>query len=137
MEKMRDQKHDGEGETLRRLFSVYCFWGLSATVLFLFFLLLFLRTVSAEQAGLGNLALLLLAGFSLLGATSFSRHAYIRVKNYMGRRVGVVEFLSTQLVALLFPYFYFRTRKEIQNYRLRREGRRHAETIAREGAPPR
>lgn len=63
------------------------------------------------------LFLLLFAGFLWIGVTSISRHVFVLLKRHIGKDISVLEFLSTQFIVLLFPFFYMKLRKEVRNYR--------------------
>lgn len=84
-----------------------------------FFLLVFLVTsyLAAEQAGIMYLFGILMSGFLWIGATSFSRHALIRLKQFIGKKVSMLEFISTQMVAFFFPFHYVRLMREVAAFK--------------------
>ncbi len=109
----------GEGKgALDRLISAFLFWGIAAMSFFFSFIVLLV--VVARSEGPLNMPLLfidLLCGFAWIGTTSISRHVLILLKGYMGKRVTVVEFLSTQFVVVLFPFAYLDVRREAEIFR--------------------
>jgi len=56
---------------------------------------------------------ILLSGFLWIGTTALYRHSYVVLKTYIGKRVGTLEFLSTNLVVILFPITYWKIRREV------------------------
>lgn len=103
-------------DLLDRLLTGYRCWGLAAVGSFLLFCTaLYLAHNSFD--GMITLFMLLISGFAWIGTTSISRHSLILIKNYIGKRVSAMEFLSTQLVFLLFPYSYYRVKKEIESFK--------------------
>ncbi|MHB8881713.1 MAG: hypothetical protein ACYC69_09455 [Thermodesulfovibrionales bacterium] len=96
--------------------------GVGAVVAFLLFILLSAIVYLRSDAGLSSLLSMLFAGFLWIGATSLYRHIYVSLKNCMGNRTGVLEFLSTQLVFFLLPYHYARLRKEVALFKQRQAG---------------
>ncbi|MDA8082090.1 MAG: hypothetical protein M0024_00360 [Nitrospiraceae bacterium] len=110
-----------EGEDIPdRLLKAYWLWGLAATVAFVLFLAMLAFYYSSDYDSVLFLFVILLAGFLWIGATSYSRHSYIRLKEYMGARVSLTEFISTQIIVLLLPFSYFRLKKEIEAFRIKR-----------------
>ena len=67
-------------------------------------------------APLQILYVVLLCGFLWIGSTSLSRHALVVLKRHIGREIGMVEFLSTQFVAILFPVAYRKVRGEVRAF---------------------
>ena len=63
------------------------------------------------------LFLLLFTGFLWIGVTSISRHVFVLLKRHIEKDISVLEFLSTQFIVLLFPFFYMKLRKEVRIYR--------------------
>ncbi len=100
-----------------RLLSSYRFWGLAAVASFGLFLLLMLAT--ALSAGLNRvmLAAPLCSGFLWIGATSLSRHSLVKLKQCIGKEVGLFEFVSSQFVFVLFPFTYRTLKKEVRHAR--------------------
>ena len=96
---------------------VYCSCGLIAISAFLLFVFLVTSFLAADQAGLLYLFCILMSGFLWIGATSLSRHSLVRLKEFIGKKVGIFEFISTQLVFLLFPFQYVRLRKEVAEFK--------------------
>jgi hypothetical protein len=116
----------GEKEgALDSLLSAFLFWGLAAMIFFFSFVVLLITVTRME--GPVDMALLfidLLCGFAWIGTTSFSRHVFILLKGYIGKRVTTFEFLSTQFVVILFPFIYRNVRKEAEIFRKRKSNRR-------------
>ncbi len=106
-------------DVLDRLLAMYRFWGITATVAFAVFIFLLAVVYRAEKLNVVMLFLSLLSGFLWIGATSMSRHSFVLLKNYIGCRVTVVEFLSTQLVVFLFPFAYRKVKGEAEEFRRR------------------
>ncbi|TAN43169.1 MAG: hypothetical protein EPN25_01610 [Nitrospirae bacterium] len=96
--------------------------GLGAVVSFFLFILISFIVYLRLDAGLFSLLPMLFAGFLWIGATSLYRHTYVSLKNSMGNKTGVIEFLSTQLVFCLLPYHYVRLRKEVALFKQRQAG---------------
>lgn len=104
-------------DTVERLLSHYRLWGIAAACSFLIFIALLLVLAFVPGAPLKFLYVALLCGFLWIGATSFSRHALVVLKRHMGKELSVVEFLSTQFVAVLFPIAYMRVKNEVKEFR--------------------
>jgi hypothetical protein len=62
---------------------------------------------------------MLLSGFLWIGATSVSRHVFVMLKKYIGKETSVLEFLSTQFIVLLFPFLYFKLKREVRAHQER------------------
>lgn len=101
---------------------MYCTCGVVAMSAFYLFIFLVASYLAAEHAGLLYLFGILLSGFLWIGATALSRHALVRLKHFIGNKVGMLEFLSTQLVALLFPFHYVRLKREVAEFKGRTAG---------------
>jgi hypothetical protein len=106
-------------DILGRLIAIYRFWGIIAGGAFAVFVFLLVIVYRAEKFNVVMLFFALVAGFSWIGATSLCRHSFILLKNYLGCRVSVVEFLSTQFVVILFPFAYRKVKKEADAFRRR------------------
>jgi hypothetical protein len=98
------------------LLAMYRFWGMAAVASFTVFLFLLAAALRSSSLNFTLLLMNLLMGFLWLGTTSISRHSLIRLKETIGKRVGVLEFLSTQFVFVLFPYSYSKVKKEVERY---------------------
>jgi hypothetical protein len=107
-------------DVLDRLLAAYRFWGVTATAAFAVFVFLLADVYLAEHLSVVMLLLALICGFLWIGATSISRHSLILLKNYLGCRVSVIEFLSTQFVVFLFPFAYRKVKGEAAAFRKRR-----------------
>jgi len=103
-------------ETTGRLLSGYMLWGLVSVAAFTVFILLLLLAAVQEKTDMVLYFIVLLTGFLWIGATSVSRHIFVMLKSYIGREIGVPEFLSTQFIVLLFPFLYMKLRKEVRDY---------------------
>lgn len=99
-----------------RLLYVYRLWGLSAVAFFGLFLLS--MYVLSSSAGLNRAMLItpLFSGFLWIGSTSLSRHSLVQLKQCIGKEVGLLEFVSTQFVFVLFPFTYRELKKEVSLY---------------------
>jgi hypothetical protein len=108
---------NNRSETADRLFIVFCSWGLAAIGAFL--LLIFLVTVFyySEKHDFFSLFGILVSGFLWIGATSMSRHALVRVKQFTENKISLIEFIATQLMVIFFPYHYLRLKKEVSEYK--------------------
>ncbi len=97
----------------KRLLSVYRFWGLAAVAFFGIFLLSMFAV--AFSRGLHKVMLVtpLFSGFLWIGTTALSRHSLIQLKQCLGKKVGLLEFFSTQFVFVLFPFTYKELKKEV------------------------
>ncbi len=98
------------------LLSLYRLWGMTAIASFAAFIFLIVRILSMELTPFYIFVLLLISGFAWIGATVMSRHTLILLKQYIRKRVGMVEFLSTQFVVLLFPFAYIKVKKESEKF---------------------
>jgi hypothetical protein len=107
-------------DVLDRLMAAYRFWGMTAGAAFLFFIILLVAVYRGEKFSVLMLFAALIMGFFWIGATSVCRHSFILLKNYLGCRVSVVEFLSTQFVVFLFPFAYRKVKREADAFRRRR-----------------
>ena len=99
-----------------RLLSSYLLWGMVSVSVFIVFVLLLSLAVVQEKTDMLLYFIMLLSGFLWIGTTSISRHIFVMLKRYIGKEVTILEFLSTQLIVLLFPFFYLKLRKEVQAY---------------------
>jgi hypothetical protein len=100
-----------------RLLSSYLLWGMVSVSVFIVFVVVLLFAVMLEQTYMLLYFTLLLTGFLWIGVTSISRHVFVLLKRYIGKDITVLEFLLTQFIVLLFPFFYMRLRKEVMVYR--------------------
>jgi hypothetical protein len=99
-----------------RLLSSYRFWGLSAVGFFGLFLMSMLTVALSTGLNRFMVVMPLFPGFLWIGTTSLSRHSLVRLKQYMGKEVGLFEFVSTQFVFILFPYTYRELKKEVSSH---------------------
>ena len=104
-----------------RLLTSYLLWGIVSICAFIVFIVLLSYAVVLEKSNIILYFLLLLAGFFWIGVTSISRHIFVMLKRLIGRKISIIEFLSTQFIVLLFPFFYMKLRKEIRIYREKNE----------------
>lgn len=100
-----------------KLLSNYRLWGIAAISSFVIFIILLLLIVFLQEIRIISIFAVLLFGFIWIGTTSISRHSFILLKNYIGKEVSVIEFLSTQLVVFLFPLAYRKVKEEVEAYR--------------------
>ena len=98
-----------------RLLKAYWLWGLAATVAFALFLAMLAFYYSSDYDSVLFLFVILLAGFLWIGATSYSRHSYIRLKEYMGAKVSLTEFISTQIIVLLLPFSISGSKRKLRH----------------------
>jgi len=99
-----------------RLLAGYQLWGMVSVSVFIVFVVLLSFAVVQEKTDMVLYFIVLLSGFLWIGATSISRHVFVMLKRYIGKEVSVPEFLSTQFIALLFPFLYLKLRKEVQDH---------------------
>jgi hypothetical protein len=100
----------------RLLLSNYMLWGTISVLAFIVFLVLLIYLIRSDRADTIHYFITLLFGFLWIGVTSISRHAFVLLKKFTGRKISTLEFLSTQLVVLLFPLLYSRLKKEVKEY---------------------
>jgi hypothetical protein len=112
------------GSTVEKLLFHYRLWGMAAVCFFMISVSLLLVLVFVPGVPVQILYIVLLCGFLWIGSTSFSRHALVVLKRYIGRELGMVEFLSTQFVALLFPLAYKKVKNEVKAFREKHEGQK-------------
>jgi uncharacterized membrane protein len=98
------------------LLSSYLLWGGLSVIVFIVFIALLLFLVKYERADMLHYFIALLFGFLWIGVTSISRHAFILLKKFIGSKISIPEFLSTQFVVLLFPLLYIRLKREVCEY---------------------
>jgi hypothetical protein len=106
-----------EDTTVERLLSHYRFWGIAAVFFFVVSVCLLAALALVPEASVEILYIALLCGFLWIGSTSFSRHSLVVLKRHIGQEMGMVEFLSTQLVALLFPFAYKKVKDEVKAFK--------------------
>jgi len=99
-----------------RLLSGYLLSGIVSFSVFIIFVVLLSFAVIFEKTDMTLYFIVLLAGFLWIGVTSISRHVFVMLKKYIGKEISVLEFLSTQFAALLFPFLYMKLRKEVRIY---------------------
>ena len=99
-----------------RLLSAYRLWGLSAVLFFVIFLLSMFAAISIPGLNFLMFSLPLCFGFLWIGTTSLSRHCLVQLKQYIGKEVGLLEFVSTQFVFALFPLIYRGLKREVALY---------------------
>lgn len=99
-----------------RLLSAYRLWGLAAVLFFAMFLVSALTALSFPRLNFLILSLTLCFGFLWIGTTSVSRHYLVQLKQYIGKKIGLLEFVSTQFVFALFPLIYRQLKKEVTLY---------------------
>jgi hypothetical protein len=100
-----------------RLLSGYLLWGIVSICTFIIFVVLLLVAVVFEKTSLTLYFMVLLAGFLWIGVTSISRHVFVMLKRHLEKDISVFEFLSTQFIVLLFPFFYMKLKKEISLFK--------------------
>ena len=108
-------------ETPEELLTDYLVWGLAAAGSFILLLLLLSLYLFAGEIHSALLPAGLVSGFLWLGATSMSRHSLVNLKRCVGRKLGMPEFLLTQLNCFLFPFSYRKVKKEVAQYLRDRE----------------
>jgi hypothetical protein len=64
-----------------------------------------------------------MSGFLWIGMTSLCRHVLVNLKYQTGNKVSLSEFLLSQLVVILFPFYYARLKKEVALYKDKLEGK--------------
>ncbi len=101
---------------VERLLSAYRFWGLAAVAFFALFVLSIFTAASSPGINYLLIAAPLFFGFLWIGTTSLSRHSLVQLKQSIGKKVGLVEFVSTQFVFALFPFIYRELKKEVALY---------------------
>ncbi len=115
MNKMHKKSFWDTGE-INGLLLLYRFWGLATMASFAMFLLLMAMVIASSGLSYAMLAAALFAGFLWIGTTSISRHSLVLLKNSIGKKVGLLEFVSTQFAFVLFPYMLRRVKKEVETY---------------------
>ncbi len=96
-----------------RLLSAYRLWGLAAVLFFVMFLTSVFTVMSIPGSNLLMFSLPLCFGFLWIGTTSLSRHCLVQLKQCMGKKVSLFEFVLTQFVFALFPLIYRELKKEV------------------------
>ena len=103
-------------ENADRLLSAYLLWGIFSVSVFIIFVVLLSLAVVQEKTDMVLYFIMLLSGFLWIGATSISRHVFVLLKRYIGKEISVLEFLSTQFIVLLFPFYYLKLRREVRDH---------------------
>jgi hypothetical protein len=101
---------------IQGLLTLYLFSGVAAMVSFIACAALLLTALRHAEASYVLLGMSLLAGFLWIGSTSVCRHSLLLLKDEVGLRVEMREFLATQFVFFLFPFAYRKIKKEIRHY---------------------
>jgi hypothetical protein len=104
-------------KTADRLLANYRMLGIGAILSFLGFIALLLVFYLHDNTDSFFLFFILTSGFLWIGMTSLCRHVLIKLKFQMGSKVSIVEFLLTQLIVFLFPFYYSRLKKEVALYK--------------------
>ncbi len=102
---------------LETLMNHYRLWGIVAMGAFGVLVTGIFLSFYSESVRTGIIFFVLLLGFLWIGATSICRHLYVTIKDRIGKKVGVIEFLSTQLIVLWFPFVYRKLKREVDAYR--------------------
>lgn len=106
----------------QRLLGACRIWGITATVAFVLVVILTGIVYYQKSVDTWILFFVLLAGFSCIGATSLFRHTFVNLKHLIGKSVSAAEFLSTQFIFVLFPFYYARLKDEVKQYKKTGEG---------------
>lgn len=109
-----DNNNQNISDMTDRLLSAYRFWGLASVTTFLLFSALLAIYYMLKFNHILFLLMVLLSGFLFIGMTSLCRHALVRLKQHIGVKVGIVEFILTQFVFIMFPFNYARLRREAE-----------------------
>ena len=94
------------------------FMAIFSFILFIFLMIVGIRSESAHP--FIPFAIYLSAMF-WIGMTALCRHSYVVLKTAMGKRIGIGEFLSTNLVVILFPFVYRKIKKELELFKTRND----------------
>lgn len=108
-----------DGEIADGLLTKYRRWSFAAIGSFLLFVSLLSASNMAGEMHFEVLIMAMAAGFGWIGATSLSRHTLVVLKRHIAREMRVPEFLSTQLVIILFPFTYGKVKREVGSYKLK------------------
>jgi hypothetical protein len=57
-----------------------------------------------------------LSGFLWIGSTSLCRHSLVLLKDEVGQKIDIREFLATQFVFFLFPFTYRKVKREVWHF---------------------
>ena len=106
-----------ETKTVDRLLATYRILGIGAMISFFIFIVLLLVFYLHDHTDIFFLFLILTSGFLWIGMTSLCRHALVKLKFQTGNNVSLIEFLLTQLVVFLFPFYYYRLKKDVALYK--------------------
>jgi hypothetical protein len=80
---------------------------------FVFSAVLMIMGFRAESTPPIVLFAIFLSAACWIGTTALCRHSYVVLKTAMWKRIGLWEFLSTNLVVVLFPLVYRKLKKEV------------------------
>ena len=105
------------GKTLDKMLAHYRLLALLTIFSFLFSAFIMITGMRAESTHpLIFFAIFLSAAF-WIGMTALCRHSYVVLKTAMGKQIGLLEFLSTNLVVLIFPLVYGKLKKEVASFK--------------------
>jgi len=105
-------------DTLDKALARYRLTALATIFSFIAFVILLIMGIQGEKTDPFTLFTILLSGMLWIGTTALSRHAYVILKTALRKRIGTLEFLSTNLVVVLFPVAYRQLKKEVESFKI-------------------
>jgi hypothetical protein len=110
-------------KTLDRMLAQYRRRALITIFSFAFSALLLIMGIRAESTHPLIFFVIFLSAAFWIGMTALCRHSYVVLKTAMWKRIGLLEFLSTNLVVVLFPLVYRNLKKEVASFKTDRDNR--------------
>jgi hypothetical protein len=105
------------GKTLDRMLAQYRRRALITIFSFVLSAVLMILGFRAESTHPLILFAIFLSAAFWIGMTALCRHSYVILKTAMWKRIGLLEFLSTNLVVVLFPLVYSKLKKEVSFFK--------------------
>jgi hypothetical protein len=110
--------YEKSGKTLDKMLAHYRLLALLTIFAFVFSAFIMITGIRAEGTHPLFLFAIFLSAASWIGMTALCRHSYVVLKTAMGKRIGLLEFLSTNLVVLIFPAVYGKLKKEVASFKM-------------------
>ncbi len=91
-------------------------WALAAMLSFALSLCVFFLGIRSDSFNRLIPFAIFLTAILWLGTTALYRHSYVRLRTAMGKKIGLLEFLATNFVFILFPFVYRKLKKEVESF---------------------
>ena len=104
-------------KTLDKLLAQYRLRALIVIFSFVLSAFLMITGIRMESTHPLSFFTIFLSAAFWIGMTALCRHSYVMLKTAMGKRIGLLEFLSTNLVVLIFPVVYRKLKNEVTSFK--------------------